>query len=53
MTGSTEGMDGMGSADARSAANVKAQGAADRMWRKVEEDLDQIDRAKSDDGEDD
>ena len=30
------------------AADVRARGAADRMWQKVEDDLEQIDRAPLD-----
>ena len=41
-------------ADTRpNAAHSKARGAADRMWQKVEEDLEQIDRAGSDEADDD
>ena len=40
-------------ADARpSAANLKARGAADRMWNKVRKDLERIDRAGSEEAED-
>lgn len=39
-----------GSADA---AHVRASGAADRMWQKVEEDLEQIERAPMEDCDDD
>lgn len=36
-----------------SAADAKARDAADRMWQKVEEDLEQIDRTPMDEDEDD
>ena len=32
---------------APTAAEAKARGAADRMWQKVEEDLDRIDQAET------
>ena len=35
------------------AADARARGAADRMWQKVEEDLEQIDRAPTDDSDED
>ena len=35
-----------------SAANLKARGAADRMWQKVEEDLERIDLAENEEAED-
>ena len=33
------------------AADARARGAADRMWQKVEEDLEQIDRIDADDSD--
>ena len=36
-----------------SAADSMARGAADTMWRKVEEDLEKIDRVDSEDAGDD
>ena len=36
-----------------SVADSKASGAADRMWQKVEEDLERIDKAPIDEDEDD
>ena len=38
--------------DHPSAANLKARGAADRMWKKVEDDLERIDKAASEEDED-
>ena len=37
---------------APNAADLKASGAAARMWQKVEEDLDRIDNAESDEVDD-
>ena len=34
------------------AVQARARGAADRMWRKVEEDLDKIDRVDADEADD-
>ena len=35
-----------------SAANLKARGAADRMWNKVRKDLERIDQSVSEEAED-
>jgi hypothetical protein len=40
-------------ADARpNAASAKARGAADRMWKKVADDLERIDEAQSEEDDD-
>ena len=43
MTNKAEDFGALDGADAPNAADLKARGAADRMWQKVEDDLDRID----------
>ncbi len=52
MTSKIEDFDAVERADAPNAADLKARGAAARMWQRVEEDLDRIDQAydETDDG---
>ena len=45
MTSKAEDFDAVDLAEAPSVADLKARGAADRMWQKVEEDLDRLDQA--------